>query len=505
MNSQFLGGFSSPLNIGYLLINKIAILSIVLLFFLAVHVLITLFKSGMSHSKVASTIKIALVGFLLLLLETQIKSVPFYGSLIGILQSLIVMLCLANLVAYLVVDVYFYYRMNRQVPSFLRELLTMLVYVVFALASLRVIFQIDVSSIVTTTTVLTAAVAFAMQTTIANILSGFYVQKDENLKHRTWIHIKDHDITGKIVNVGFRYTTLLTMDNRQVMVPNNYIMQNIVQTLGSREGEKTAVHLKVGLGYDMPPEKAITLLTRILQREAHVVKDPPPLVVASNFLDSSIEYDLKYFLDDYSSHMITRGSVLNKIWYAVTREGYGIPYPHREIIAKPPEKPFVAEEAPLLSDLRRTEVLQSLSEEEIRRLAARVKVKIYGNGEEVVRQGEPGDSLFIIRGGHANVYLDDALVASLAEGEIFGEMSMLTGENRKATVVAGEETHLVEISKGDIEPLIRANPAILERLSAILADREERNIEHRKKLELSQEDLDRKGTFLKKLKSFFKL
>ncbi len=505
MNSQFFGGVSSLLDIGYLLINKIAILSVVLLFFLLVYVLVTLFKAGMSLSKVSATLKIALVGFLLLLLETQVKAVPLYGNLIGSMQSLIVMLCLANLVAYLVVDIYFYYRMNRQVPSFLRDILTMLVYLVFALASLRVIFQIDVSSIVTTTTVLTAAIAFAMQTTIANILSGFYVQKDENLKQQTWIYIKEQDITGKIVNVGFRYTTLRTLDNQKVMVPNNYIMQNIVLSLGSREGEKTAVHLKVGLGYDMPPEKAVNLLTRILQREEHIVKDPPPRVVASNFLDSSIEYDLKYFLDEYSSHMITRGSVLSKIWYAVSREGYSIPFPHREVIAKSPDKPFVVEEAALLSALQRTEVLQSLSEEEFLRLAGRVHVKVYGSGEVVVRQNDPGDSLFLIRRGHVNVHLDDALVGGLKEGEIFGEMSLLTGERRKATVVAGEEAHLVEISKADIEPVIRANPAILERLSALLAEREERNIEHRKKLGLSHEDVDRKGTFLKKLKAFFNL
>lgn len=503
MNSQFFGGISSLLDIGYLLINKIAILSVVLLFFLFVYVLRTLFKVEMSQSKVTATLKIALIGFLLLLLETQIKAVPLYGGLIGSLQSLIVMLCLANLVAYLVVDVYFYFRMGRQVPSFLRDILTMLVYLVFALASLRVIFQIDVSSIVTTTTVLTAAVAFAMQTTIANILSGFYVQKDENLKQQTWIYIKEHEITGKIVNVGFRYTTLRTLDNQKVMVPNNYIMQNIVLALGSRGGEKSAVHLKVGLGYDIPPEKAVNLLTRVLQLEEHIVKDPPPRVVVSNFLDSSIEYDLKYFLDEYSSHMITRGSVLSKIWYAVTREGYSIPFPHREVIAKPASKPFVVEGEDLLSALRRTEVLQSLSEEEFRQLAGRVHLKVYGNGEVVVRQNDPGDSLFLIRRGHVTVHLDDSLVGRLQEGEIFGEMSLLTGERRKATVIAGEEAHLVEISKADIEPVIRANPSILDSLSAILAEREERNIEHRKKLESSQAGVDRKETLLKKLKAFF--
>ncbi len=506
MTSQLFGGMFSLMDVSYILINKLAILSVVLLFFIAVYCLNAFFQAGMSFSKVKATIKIALLGFVILLLETQVKAAPPYGEMIGNVQTLIVVVCLANFVTYLVVDIYMFYRMNKQVPSFQRDLLTILVYMVFAMASLRIIFRIDVSSILTTTTVLTAAVAFAMQTTIANIFSGFYVQGDENLKRKTWISIKDHDITGEIVNVGFRYTTLRTLDHHKVLVPNNYIMQNIVLNLGTRgESEKTAVHLKVGLGYDLPPEKAIETMNRILLQEEHIMKDPKPTVFVHNFLDSSIEYNLKYFLDDYSSNLPTRGSVLKKIWYAITREGYSIPFPHREIINKVPQEPFAVDDKTLLASLQRTDLLKSLGEEEFQRLSERVHVKVFGIGEVVVRQEDEGDSLFIVRRGLLNVYRDDAVVGSLREGEFFGEMSLLTGERRKATVIAASEVHLVEISKEDIEPVIKANPDLLEKLSAILAQREEMNIEQKKRAELSRASVSGKEVFLKKLKAFFGL
>jgi small-conductance mechanosensitive channel len=506
MVSQFFGGISSLMDVGNNLTVKILLLSFVLLFFIAVHGLNIFFKAAMSPSKVKATIKLALLGFLLLLLEIQVKAAPPFGGIVGNLQSLIVMLCLANLVTYLIVDIYLYYRMDKQVPSFQRDLLTALVYVVFAMVSLRIVFRIDVSSILTTTTVLTAAVAFAMQTSLANVLSGFYVQSDENLRRNTWISLKDPDVIGEIVNVGFRYTTLRTLDNRKVMVPNNYIMQNVVQNLGTRgEAEKTAVHLKVGLGYDLPPEKAIEILSRILLQEEHIVRDPRPIVVVHDFLDSSIEYDLKYYLDDYSSHLATRGSVLKKIWYAIAREGFSIPFPHREIITKTPREPFVVGEEALLAILKRTEILQSLGDKEIQRLSERVHVRVYGPGEVVVQQKDEGDSLFIVRRGLLHVSIDGASVGSLHEGEIFGEMSLLTGERRKATVVAENEVHLVEISKEDIEPVIKANPDLLEKLSAILARREEENIERRKSMERIPAETNRKEAFLKKLKDFFHL
>ena len=505
MVSDPFSGIFSLVDFSYTLISKIAVLSVAFLFFLAVHCLIVFFNKGLSPSKVKATIQIALLGFVILLLDAQVKPAPPYENLLGNALSLIVMVCTANLLTYLVVDIYFYFRMGRQVPSYKRDLTTTLVFIFFGMAALRLIFRIDLASILTTTTVLTAVVAFAMQTTLANFVSGFYVQNDDNLRRNTWVSLLEHDITGEIVNVGFRYTTLKTLDNHKVMLPNNYIMQNIVRVLGTRgEGEKSAVHLKVGLGYDLPPDKAIDMMRRILSQERHIVKEPGPVVIVNNFLDSSIEYDLKYYLDDYASNMVTRGSVLKTIWYAVTREGYSIPFPHREIISKSPQEPFPEEKRTVLAALQRTEILQSLGEEEIRKLSERVRVRVFGTGEVVVRQNDEGESLFIVRRGSLDVHIDDALVGTLREGEIFGEMSLLTGEKRKATVTAASEVRLVEISKEDIDPAIRANPHLLEKLSAILARREESNIEKRKSAGLLRTGA-LKDAFLEKLKVFFGL
>ncbi len=505
MVSDPFSGIFSLVDFSFTLISKIAVLSVSLLFFLAVHCLNVFFNKELSPSKVKATIKIALLGFVILLLDTQVKTAPPYENILGNALSLIVMVCTANLLTYLVVDIYFYFRMGRQVPSYKRDLTTTLVFIFFAMAALRLIFRIDLTSILTTTTVLTAVVAFAMQTTLANFVSGFYVQNDDNLRRNTWVSLLEHDITGEIVNVGFRYTTLRTLDNHKVMLPNNYIMQNIVRVLGTRgEREKSAVHLKVGLGYDLPPEKAIDMMRRILSQERHIVKEPGPVVIVNNFLDSSIEYDLKYYLDDFSSSMATRGSVLKKVWYAVTREGYSIPFPHREIISKSPQEPFPEEKRTVLAALQRTEILQSLGEEEIRRLSERVRVRVFGTGEVVVRQNDEGESLFIVRRGSLDVHIDDAPVGTLREGEIFGEMSLLTGEKRKATVTAASEVRLVEISKEDIDPVIRANPHILEILSAILARREESNIEKRTSAGLLRTG-SLKDAFREKLKAFFGL
>ncbi len=506
MISGVFHGIPSLMDIGGLPVSRTLLLAVVLLFFLAVFCANKFFKRTMSASKVIVTLKLALLGFLLLVLESQAGAVQGYGVLVTNLQTLVVMLCLANLVTYLLVDVYFFYRMRRQVPSFIRDLFTMLVYVLFAMAALRVIFRLDISSILTTTTVLTAAVAFAMQTTIANIISGFYVQNDRNLQLKTWLAMKEHDIVGEVVNVGFRYTTLKSLDDTRVMVPNNYIMQNVVTSLGyGGEKDRTKLLVKVGLGYELPPEKAKEILLRILEQDNDVAKIPPPSVRVRNFADSCIEYDLVFALKDYHTCNVTKGNILSKVWYAITREGHSIPFPHREVITKVPREPYVVGREALLAVLKRTEILQSLGEPEFLRLSEGVHLRVFATGEVVVRQGDRGDSLFIVMQGGLKVAIDGTEVGSLGEGDIFGEMSLLTGERRKATVTAAAEVHLIEILKEDITPMIRSAPEILDKMSAILARREEENIDHRKRMELASADPGIRESFREKLRAFFNL
>ena len=413
--------------------------------------------------------------------------------------------CAANFLTYLIVDVFFFHRMDRKVPSYKRDLTTMAVYLLFGLAALRFIFKLEISSIVTTTTVLTAAVAFAMQSTLSNVVSSFYVQDDFNLNRNTWLSLPEHDITGEIVNVGFRYTTIRTIDNQKALVPNNLLMQNIVRTLGARGDSATsAVHTRVGLGYDMPPEKAIAMLRRILLQEEHVVKDPPPVVVLFNYLDSSVEYDMKYCLDDYSHRIATHGSVLKKVWYAVTREGYGIPFPHREVIVKTPREPLSEERKALPDVLQRTEILKSLDEEEIRKLSERVRILVFGPGEEVVRQGDAGDSLFVVRRGTLEVRIDGTAVGNLREGDFFGEMSLLTGEKRSATVSRRHRGPAGRDLQGRHRAGDPGDPRLLESLSATLAERQAANIE-RLKSAGQKKAAPGKDVFLVKLKTFFGL
>lgn len=487
----------------FLLSNVTLLLLVPLAFFLLVAVVRAVTGKDLPMSRVWWTIKAALFGILLAVVVGPFKVPVEYTPYILEVHGLIMLLCWANMVAYLLVDTYLHHRMKGKVPSFLRDLLLLGVYLFFGATALRVIFDINMASILTTTTVLTAALAFAMQTSLANIISGFQIQADEAFRRGTWVWIKEKDITGEIVNVGFRYSTVRTLDDHLVHVPNHYMTQNVVHAIGSRAGGPPPVNLKVLLDYAFSPERAKAILLDALRDEPGILREPAPWVKVDGFMDSGIHYNLRFYLEEYASLLEARDRVLRRVWYAVTREGQTFPYPHREIVRKVPAPTFQMDAAAIRANLRRIEILSPLGEEDLDSLVPHVRLRVYGRGETVVRQGEEGDSLFIVLRGGLEVRFDGKKVGKLSEGEFFGEMSLLTGEKRHATVVAAEEVRLIEVSKEALSPVISSHPAILDGLSDRLERRLEQIAAARRASAEEAEHPPPQDAILQKLRRFF--
>jgi small-conductance mechanosensitive channel/CRP-like cAMP-binding protein len=487
----------------FLLSNQTFLLLIPLAFFLLVAIVRAVTGKELPMSKAWWTIKAALFGIFLSFVVEPFKVPVEYTPYILEIHGLIMLFCWANLVAFLFVDIYLHYRMKGNVPSFLRDLLLLGVYLFFGATALRVIFDIKMTSILTTTTVLTAALAFALHATLANIISGFQIQADEAFRRGTWIWIKEKEITGEIVNVSFRYSTLRTPDDHLVRVPNHFMTQNVVHSIGSRPGGPLPANLKVLLDYAFPPERAMAILLDALRDEQGILSEPAPWVKVDEFMESGIHYYLRFYLEDYGTFREARDRVLRRVWYAVTRDGQTFPYPHREIVRKERYQPFRMDAGAIRGSLRGIEILSPLGEEDLDALVPHVRLCVYGRGETVVRQGEEGSSLFIVLQGGLEVRIDGKKVGELSWGEFFGEMSLLTGERRRATVVATEEVRLIEVSKEELSPVISSHPSILTGLSECLERRLEQIAAARRAGADAAEGPPSQYAILQKLKRFF--
>jgi CRP-like cAMP-binding protein len=138
--------------------------------------------------------------------------------------------------------------------------------------------------------------------------------------------------------------------------------------------------------------------------------------------------------------------------------------------------PSVQEEYQEAREILRDEALfECLSDEQIDSLVQQSRVNHFGRGERVIREGAEGDSMFVLLSGTAEVSISkngtSIPVASLKAPDCFGEMSLLTGERRTATVRAETDCQVMEIGKPVMAEVLRTSPDCLERLSELLAKR----------------------------------
>ena len=493
-----------PVDVDVILLNKVIILAVIFLIFAGIFLYRRLVARKELPRLVTPTLTLSLLGLLLLFFEFQLGSLPRYGTIIAPVQNLIVLLCLANLVIYFVMEVGIRLRTGKEPPTFLRDIVTMVVYVLFALISLRVIFHIELSSIITTTTVLTAAIAFAMQAALANAVSGFSIQNDTLLKRGSWIEVRDRNIAGRIVNVGFRYTTLENIEGHLFLVPNSLLIQNPVTSYGSPDdGEPRVATLTVTLGYEVPPEAGRSLILGVLAAIPDIARTPAPQAWLVSLGELGVVYQARFGLRDMGRKESIADTVLTQVWYAAQRAGHSFPYPHRTVTAARPRDPFAFPPDEVAAAVTGCDLFAVLDEAERSALVSQTLLRVYGPGETVVRQKEEGNSLFIVMKGELLVTADKVVVGTLGAGELFGERSLLTGEPRGATVTARDEVRLLEISAAAIGPVIRDNPALMEQLSEVLAHREEANRESFRHAAASRKDRTRKEEYLVKLRRFF--
>jgi CRP-like cAMP-binding protein len=148
-----------------------------------------------------------------------------------------------------------------------------------------------------------------------------------------------------------------------------------------------------------------------------------------------------------------------------------------------------------------------LSVSERAALIAVAKPVQYAAGETIVRQGEAGRSLFVVVRGEASVRLagTDGEVARLRNGDVFGEMSLLTGEPRTATVSAVDDCDLVEIDAEGFRTVVMANPSVLERVTTVTAARREELDRHRETHTAATSPTEIPRSLLERVRDFLRL
>ena len=286
---------------------------------------------------------------------------------------------------------------------------------------------------------------------------------------------------GQVIEMGWRAVKIeLYLKNDYLIVPNSVLAKEQVINF-SRPVPVMGQEVFVGVHYRHPPNQVIAALLEAVRETPGVVSEPAPMAKVQKYEDSAIQYLVRYWITEFENLSQVEGAVLANIWYSLRRHGLEIPFPIRTVhLHSVTEETERAAEARALAErlalLREVDFLTPLKPEEMTRVASSLRVHLYEAGRNIVREGDEGDSLFLISRGRVGVWVRDAgnegrLVATLGRGQSFGEMSLCTGARRSATVSALEDSELLILGKGEFRDILLADPKVVESLSQILSHR----------------------------------
>jgi small-conductance mechanosensitive channel/CRP-like cAMP-binding protein len=364
------------------------------------------------------------------------------------------------------------HRGREHFSTIFRDLLTVILWSLVVMVVLRTFFKIDVTALLAVPAVLTVVVGFALQETLGNIFSGLTLQISRPFQPGDWVRAADK--VGRVHDVGWRATTIVTRANEWLDIPNAQLAKDLVFNYANHA---VADEVSIGLGYGEPPNRVRDVILDVLRDVPDVLRHPEPEILAWEFGDCAIRYRVKYWLADYGRSEQIHARVVSGLWYAMRRHGIEIPFPIRTLVLKQESRVEESEALhEIASELRGVDFLRELDDSEVRILAGAVRVRQFGAGETLMREGDSGDTFYIIRHGVVDVTTNgvdgkQVHIAELTRPAFFGEVALMTGEPRNATIRARTDVEILEMSRHGFTELFKSHPDAAAQMSEIIAAR----------------------------------
>lgn len=367
-------------------------------------------------------------------------------------------------------------------PQILEDILVIVAYAAWGMVRLRHA-GMDLSGIVTTSALITAVVAFAMQDTLGNILGGLALELDNSVEIGDWVKVDD--VSGRVMDIRWRSTSVQTRNGETVVIPNSLLMKSKFSVLGRQVGSTLQWRRAVGFNVDLAtaPARVVGIVEQALHgaRIPHVAEDPAPNCVLMDFEAGYGHYVLRYWLTDPALDDPTDSAVRIHALTALQRAGIRLAVAEYRVHSvkegeKHREEVRQRELARRLEALERVDLFSGLTAAELQTLAGQLSFAPFAQGDIITRQGAVAHWLYLLVSGTAEVWFEEPggqkrLVNTLQEGSVFGEMGLMTGAPRSATVIAGTDAACYRLDKAGLQEILESRPAIAENIAAILASR----------------------------------
>jgi small-conductance mechanosensitive channel/CRP-like cAMP-binding protein len=393
-----------------------------------------------------------------------------WAALVVLLPALVLIVRGAGLV----LQTLFEQRQGYAAPELLESVVAVVLYGVGAGFIANRWFGVELTPFLATSAVVGAVVGLALQDTLGNLFAGIAIHTEAPFRVGDWVKVAESE--GRVEQVSWRAVRLRTWFDDTVTIPNNEVARRAIQNYSVPRAPHSRL-MTIGVNYHTPPNKVLSVLESLLDQVEWVLKEPRPVLRIVHYGDFAITYEIRYFIARYDDYRAAEGEVNRLIWYYFRRHGIEIPFPIRTVYLHNAAEAEARESAAsrLERALRGIDLFRPLSDEELKAAAAAFRHLHYSSGERIIVEGDAGSSFFVIDRGEVDVSKTLAgksrVLARLMEGQFFGEMALLTGEQRSATVVAATDVDVFTLDKTGFEKILVQNPAIAVEISTILSER----------------------------------
>jgi len=426
-------------------------------------------------------------------------------------------------------DAWFIFRKERKnlppaLPRVLHSFLLFVIYFTVLMVVLKSRLGINISVLLTTSAIFTAIIGLAFQGVLGNLLAGISLNLTRSLSRGDWVAIKGTE--GVVKEMNWRETHILDRAGNMVIIPNSVVASESFVNF-SRPMKDSLVAIPVKVSPDVPPAVVLEAMNQAAAEVPGVLSKPAPDTFIQNFENTGVTYLLRFWIDDFSKKNIIAGEVAKHVWYRFERQGIEFSMPVGEFVDRltgtlrpdlwqEKEKNNAELNFKCLVESRLLRKVEGgepgpllVPEEEVKRLAARVKRQLFTAGEILFRQGEKGNSCYIAARGKikGEIVYEEGGKRYVSEfetgaGGVVGEMSLFTGLPRTATCRAAEESELVEITQEDFVFLLERNQEVAEVLAGMVSERNKQNEDFLRKIkEISEKEIAEvtdKGSILKR-------
>ena len=411
-------------------------------------------------------------------------------------------------------------RINLRISGILADILVIIGYIGWGFFRLN-LAGVELNHLFATSAILTAVLAISMQDTLGNLLGGLALQMDNSLEIGDWIKIDD--LSGQVTDIQWRFTALLTRNGEKVVVPNSQLMKGRYYVLCDKHQAQPGWRRSIGFNVDLavPPGQVINLVERDISEAsiANLARQPAPNCVLMDFGPGYAHYVLRYWLINPLPDDLTDSDVRVHILATLQRNGIRLATDDHTIHlveegAKHRAEVEGREMQRRLRAINAVELFARLADSEKQYLAQRLTKAPFARGDIITRQGAIAHWLYIMVSGEAEAWWQPPegprrLLEKRGPGSVFGEIGLMTGAPRRATVIASTDVETYRLDKEGFQAIIEQRPELADSLSGILERRLQRFAELEQGYSAGQNELAQRipgsAAIGRKIREFFGL